>query len=90
MRSYANNFLNDERLERLLFAKHEDYYADIDFEVLIYELINGSGYQQFVFKDDEEEEKISFGVPLKTVQDLIKQYHPITVQLEDIGLVVYR
>jgi hypothetical protein len=45
--------------------------------VRYYELLSG-GYQQFLFFDDNLENKVSFGIPLKTVGDLMDRYKSIT------------
>lgn len=70
MESYLAEKLNAEHLERLAYKKNYDYdfWSDIDSDVMIYELINGEGYQQFVF-DDQWQEKFSFGIALKTVDN---------------------
>ncbi len=77
MSDYLANKLDGEQLERLAFEQHDDYWSDIDGEVLVYELINGSGYQQFVF-DDDHHQKFSFGIPLKAVIDLMQRYKSVT------------
>lgn len=77
--SYLHNTLNEDLLERLAFDydRNSDYWHDIDSQVLIYELLDGSGFQQFIF-DDDRQTKYSFGIPLRTVEDLMNRYKSIT------------
>lgn len=77
MKAYLSKKLDKEQLERLAFSKWSDYWTDIDNNVMIYELLNGEGFQQFVF-DDNQQQKFSFGVPLKSVGDLMVRYKSIT------------
>lgn len=77
--SYLNEKLNREHLERLAFEHNWEleYWHDIDSKVKIYELLDSSGYQQFVYGEDELV-KFSFGIPLKTVEELMLRYKSIT------------
>ena len=77
MNEYRDKTLNHEQLELLAFEHCDDCYSDIDSLVKIYELLS-SGYQQFLFFDDNQEDKVSFGIPLKTVGDLMDRYKSIT------------
>ena len=60
--------------------KHENYRADIDSDVLIYELLIGLGYQQLVF-DENGQEKFSFGIPSKTIDNLMQRHKSMKVYI---------